>query len=153
MEILRDLLGDFSGGGHEEIFCPCRNFSGIKGGKMKNLLIATLASMTMFVMIGAAQDVNPPVFDQSPTAPTVTISAGDSHCIFFRLPGHDDIFIQCFRGQTEVLDTRMYPPKNQSVMGSLVLPKSSYSWILSQPSNNVFTWQVTANGSTQSGTF
>jgi hypothetical protein len=84
---------------------------------------------------------------------TVTISAGDSQCLFFRLTGHDAIFIECFRGQTEVLNTKVFPKVNQSVAGSLVLPKSTYTWTISQPHNNVFTWTVTANGFTQSGTF
>ena len=122
---------------------------------MRNLLIATLASMTMFVTIGAAQNVNPPIFDQSTTSPTLTVSAGDSHCVFFRLPGHDAIFINCFRGQTEVLNTKLYPPNGQTVMGGLTMPQlpiSSYSWAFSQGPPNVFTFVITANGVTRSGT-
>jgi hypothetical protein len=63
---------------------------------MRNLLIATLASMTMFVTIGAAQNVNPPIFDQSESPSSVTVSAGDSQCTFFRLPNHDAIFHRVF---------------------------------------------------------
>ena len=119
---------------------------------MKHLLIASVASMTMFVTAGAAQNV---VFDQSTTAPTLTVSAGDSHCVFFRLAGHDAIFINCFRGQTEVLSTRLYPPNGQTVSGGLGLPQlpiSIYSWQFSQGPPNVFTYVITANGVTRSGT-
>ena len=122
---------------------------------MKNLLIGTLASMTMFVMIGAAQDVPPPIFDQSTTAPSLTVSAGDSHCVFFRLPDHDAIFINCFRGHTEVLSTRLYPPNGQSVGGGLgmtQLPVSTYTWVFTQNPKNVFTFVITANGVSRSGT-
>ena len=108
--------------------------------------------------IGAAQDVNPPIVDQSTAPATVTISARDSHCIFFRLPNHDAIFIDCFRGNQEVLNTRVYPPNNTSLTGSLVLPKASYAWTLSQGPPNVFTYVIVTNtptvtGFTTSGTF
>jgi hypothetical protein len=119
---------------------------------MRNLLIATLASMTVFVTIGAAQNVNPPIFDQSESPSNITVSAQDSQCTFFRLPNHDAIFIECFQGSNEVLNTKTYPKVGQTVMGGLVLPKATFGWSFTQMNPGVFTFVITANGSTRMGT-
>ena len=128
---------------------------------MKHLLIATLASMTIFVTTGSAQIVDPPTVDKEQggtVSSSVTIKAWDSECTFFRLVNHDAIFIDCFRGNQEVLNTRVYPPNNTSLTGSLVLPKASFAWTLSQGPPNVFTYVIVTNtptvtGFTTSGTF
>jgi hypothetical protein len=126
---------------------------------MKNLLIASLASMT-FAAIGAAQIVDPPTTDkeQSPTTSSVTIKAWDSECTFFRLANHDAIFIQCFQGTNQVLDTRVYPFVGTPVTGGLILPKASYVWTFSQGPPNHFSYMIVTNtpttvGATTTGAF
>ena len=128
---------------------------------MRNLLIASLASMTMFAAIGAAQIVDPPTVDKEhggTVSSSVTINAWDLECTFFRLVNHDAIFIDCFQGNKEVLNTRVYPPNNTSVSGGLVLPKATYAWTFSQGPPNVFTYTIITNtptvtGFTTTGTF
>jgi hypothetical protein len=116
---------------------------------MKKLILGVFSGLFLFTAIGAAQSVT-----VTSGGNVVTVSAGDSKCIFEGPSVIDSDTITCFRGTTEVLFLKVHPGVTLPVTGSYAFPKHVVGWILSQPTQNTFTWQATVDGATVgAGTF
>ena len=116
---------------------------------MKKLFLGVFAGLFLFSALGAAQSVT-----VTSGGNLVTVSAGDSKCIFQGPGPSDSSTVTCFRGTSEVLFLKVHPGVGLSAIGGYSFPKYVVGWTLLQPTPNTFTWQATVDGATVgAGTF
>jgi hypothetical protein len=83
----------------------------------------------------------------------VTAAAGDAKCVFAGPVVIDQGTLTCYGGRTVVLHQLFRPALESPLSGQFQFPLHLIAWILSQPSPGVFTWAITVDGITQTGTF
>jgi lipopolysaccharide export system protein LptA len=83
----------------------------------------------------------------------VTAAAGDARCVFAGPVVVDQGTLTCYAGKTVVLSQRFRPAVDGSLSGQFQFPLHLIAWVLSQPTPDVFTWAITVDGITHTGTF
>jgi hypothetical protein len=83
----------------------------------------------------------------------VTAAAGDAKCVFAGPVVVDQGTLTCYAGKTVVLSQHFRPAVDGSLSGQFQFPFHLISWVLSQPTPDVFTWAITVDGITHTGTF
>ena len=113
---------------------------------MKFLLVGVFAAVMLAASLAAQTIV---ISNQA----VVTAAAGDARCVFAGPVVVDQGTLTCYAGKTVVLSQRFRPALDGSIAGQFKFPLHLISWVLSQPTPDVFTWAITVDGITHTGTF
>ena len=113
---------------------------------MKFLLVGVFAAVMLAASLAAQTIV-------TSNQAVVTAAAGDAKCVFAGPVVVDQGTLTCYAGKTVVLSQRFRPALDGSIAGQFKFPLHLISWVLSQPTPDVFTWAITVDGITHTGTF
>lgn len=120
-------------------------------------VLALIALVALFLcLVPLVASAQTPGTIAKTTVSTVTATAGTVSCTFTSqspaLP--TGVGINCKSGTASLSQTSVVPTGNTSgIVGSFNVGPDAITWLLTQPTAGVVTWEIAANGSSRSGTF
>ena len=117
-------------------------------------IVLFLAALTAFAQAPAGSVTQTTVTTAAALAPAGAFSTTQIQCQFSN-PARPTIHVVCTQNNATIMTQDMTPAigATNGAVGSITISGNSVTWIIQQPTSGSITWQIAANGTSQSGSF